>query len=195
MEEAEVKPSWQKGKLVVISGASAGVGKDTILKLFLQNNPAWENPPSATTRPPRAGEVDGIDYSFLDPKTFEENQSRGEFLEADFHAEHWYGTPKKPIIEALGAGKNVIVRKDVHGAVEIKKQIPEAIVIFIDAESPEVLESRIRSRQTETEEEIQRRLELAKREQAFKKHFDYVVINLHNRIQEALETIERIISE
>jgi guanylate kinase len=181
------------GKLVIISGASAGAGKDTIVKMFLQRHPDWENPPSTVTRPPRSGEIEGADYFFIDNDTFKSKMAADEFLETDFHADHWYGTLKKPIEDAMAAGKNVIVRKDVNGAVEIKQKMPKAIVIFIDVENPEVLESRIRGRQSETEEQIQRRLELAKKEQEFKKHFDYVVVNLHNRVQEAVEAVERIV--
>jgi guanylate kinase len=182
-----------RGKLVVISGASAGAGKDTILKMFLERHKDWENPPSTTTRPPRDGEVKGRDYFFVNTGVFKEKMKTGEFLETDFHADHWYGTLKSPIEESLANGRNVIVRKDVNGATEIKQKMPEAIVIFIDAESHEVLESRIRSRGTETEAQIRRRLELAKEEQQFKEHFDYVVVNFHNRAEEAVEAVERII--
>ena len=177
----------------MISGASAGAGKDTILKMFLKRHPQWQNPPSAVTRPPRVGEVEGVDYLFTSMNEFKNMKKAGDFLETDFHADHWYGTLEKPISDALVAGKNIIVRKDVNGATEIKRKMPEAVVIFIDVEGPHVLESRIRSRQTETEEQIQRRLRLAAKEQDFKKMFDYVVVNLHNRVQEAVETIERIV--
>jgi guanylate kinase len=185
--------SANSGKLVVISGASAGVGKDTIVKMFLARHPDWINPPSTVTRQRRTGETEGVDYFFVDTATFKSKMATNDFLETDFHAEHWYGTLEQPIKNALEAGQNVIVRKDVNGAAKIKQKMPEAIVIFIDVESPEVLESRIRGRQTETEEQIQHRLELAKKEQEFKRHFDYVVVNLHNRVQEAVETVERIV--
>lgn len=179
--------------MVVISGASAGAGKDTILRMFLERHPDWVNLPSLVTRPIRPTETNGVDYIFIDKETFQNKMTNGELLESDFHADHWYGTPKEPIEEALAAGKKIIVRKDVNGAVEIKKKIPEAIVIFIDVESHDVLESRIRARQTENEEQIQRRLELAKKEQEFKKKFDHVVVNFHNRAEEAVEAVERIV--
>jgi guanylate kinase len=178
------------GKLLIISGPSAGVGKDTILKMFLEKHPDWLCPPSMTTRTQRPGEISGIDYYFVNKKTFEKRMRNGDFLETDFHADHWYGTLRKPVEELLAAGEKVVLRKDVNGSIEIKKQIPEAIVVFLDAESPEVLESRIRSRSSETEEQIIARLELAKKEQELKKHFDHVVINPHNRAHEALATIE-----
>jgi guanylate kinase len=183
----------QRGKLVIISGASAGAGKDTILKMFLHRHPDWQNPPSTTTRAPRPGEVEGMDYYFIDEASFKEKLDKNDFLEADYHADNWYGTLKEPIESALSAHKSVIVRKDVNGAVQIKEKMPEAIVIFIDVESHDVLEYRIRARQSETEEQIQRRLTLAKKEQEFKKHFDHVVINLHNKLEDAVRTIERIV--
>jgi guanylate kinase len=192
MEAKKARLSDKRGRLVVISGVSAGAGKDTIIKIFLERHPDWQNPPSTVTRPPRPGEKEGVDYFFVDEAVFKKKAETGDFLETDFHADHWYGTLKKPIEEALAAGRNVIVRKDVNGATAIKKMMPEAVVIFIDVEGPEVLESRIRLRQTETEGQIRRRLKLAKREQEFKKHFDYVVVNLHNRVQEAIEAVERI---
>jgi guanylate kinase len=179
------------GKLLVISGPSAGVGKDTIVTMFLKKHPDWEKPPSTTTRPSRPGEVDGVDYYFVDNQTFQKKLKSGEFLEADFHANHWYGTLRKPVEELLAANHNVILRKDVNGSIEIKKQIPKAVVIFIDAENPKAMEHRIRSRSSESEDQILSRLELAKKEQQLKKHFDHIVINPHNRPEAALAIIEK----
>jgi guanylate kinase len=182
--------SVQKGRLVIISGASAGAGKDTLVSMFLKAHPDWQNPPSVTTRKPRRGETEGRNYYFLSEPEFKTKLRAGDFLETDFHAGHWYGTPKKPVEELLKAGKNVIVRKDVNGAVNIKKVIPDATVIFIDVEGHEVLERRLRERHTDTEKQIQYRLELAKKEQEFKERFDYVVVNVHNHPEDALKDIE-----
>ena len=174
------KVSAGKARLAVISGASAGVGKNTILKLFLKKHPDWENPPSTTTRKPRPGEKEGIDYHFVDQQTFESKKKAGEFLETDFHADNWYGTLKKPILELLAAHKNTIVIKDVNGALQIKNQIPETTVFFIDVDEPAELEARIRGRKTETEESIQRRLQLAKKEREFKRVIfrNFTIVNL-----------------
>ena len=185
------KVSARKGRLVIISGASAGAGKDTIVKLFLKRHPDWTNPPSTVTRPPRAGEIEGQDYYFVSTSAFEKKKANGEFLETDFHAGHWYGTLREPIADILRRGKNVIVRKDVNGAMEIKRKMPHAIVVFIDVESPQVLESRLRARQTDSEEQIQARLVLAEKEQEFKKHFDYVVVNVHNHPENAVSEVEQ----
>jgi guanylate kinase len=191
MKPKGAKSSAQRGRLVIISGASAGAGKDTLVEMFLKKHPDWQNPPSTTTRQPRPGETDGRNYYFLGEAEFKTKLAAGDFLEADFHTDNWYGTLKKPIEELLQSGKNVIVRKDVNGAVSIKKLIPAAAVIFIDVESHGVLERRLRERQTDTEEQIQHRLELARKEQEFKKHFDYVVVNVHNHPEDALKDIEK----
>lgn len=185
------KVSPKLGRLVVISGASAGAGKDTILKLFLQNHPDWHNPPSVTTRKPRPGEREGEDYYFVAKSIFEIRRKAGDFLETDYHAGNWYGTLKEPIDKILSTHQKAIVIKDVNGALEIKKKIPKATVIFIDVERPSVLEARIRGRKTESEAEIRRRLSLAKKEREFKKHFDHVVVNVQDRADEALSDIEK----
>lgn len=185
-----------KGKLVIISGPSAGVGKDTIVRMFLAKHPDWRNVPSLVTRPKRTSEIEGIDYYFVDEETFKSKKDAGEFLETDFHADHWYGTLRQPIEELIESGQNVILRKDVNGSIKIKKQIPKAIIIFIDAESHEVMELRIRNRSSETsetEEQILKRLDLAKKERELQVYFDHTVINPHNRPEEALAAIEKII--
>lgn len=183
----------QKGKLLVISGVSAGAGKDTIVRMFTDKHPDWRHPASVTTRQPRPGEVEGVDYYFVDKPTFENKIKQGDFLEADFHADHWYGTLKKPVMDLLSAGHSVILRKDVNGSMAIKKQIPTAITVFIDVENDEALESRIRGRNSETEQQIKSRLELAKKERELKKYFDYVVINPENQPEKALADVEKAV--
>lgn len=185
-----------RGKLVIISGPSAGVGKDTVVRNFLTKHPDWKNIPSLVTRPMRVGEVDGQDYHFVDNQTFEQKRLAGEFLETDFHADHWYGTLRQPILDELLKGHNVILRKDVNGSLKIKEQMPETILIYLDAESHDVLESRIRSRSietSETEQQILSRLELAKQEQKLRHHFDHVVINAHNQHDRTLAEVEKAV--
>lgn len=182
-----------KGKLLIISGLSAGVGKDTLLRMFLERHPDWYQPPSTTTRPLRPGEKDGKDMSSVTTEEFKKWQAQGKFLETDFHADHWYGTLRKPVEDLLSKGKNVVLRIDVNGTMQVKNQIPEAITVFIKAESHKVLETRIRARRSETEKQIQARLELAKRELKHEKHLDHMVINPHNRPKEALIELEKII--
>ncbi|MBI5906701.1 guanylate kinase [Candidatus Saccharibacteria bacterium] len=183
----------QKGKLLVISGVSAGAGKDTIVRMFIDKHPDWRHPASVTTRQSRPGEVEGVDYYFVDKPTFENKIKQGDFLETDFHADNWYGTLKKPVMDLLSAGHSVILRKDVNGSMAIKGVIPKAILVFLDVESSEVLESRIRARNSETEEQIQSRLALAKKEQELKRHFDYVVVNPENQPEKALADVEKAV--
>jgi guanylate kinase len=194
MGTKEIQPSTKRGRLVILSGVSAGAGKDTLLKMFLKKHPDWQNPPSATTRRPRPGETDGLDYYFMEELEFKDKSQAGDFLETDFHAGSWYGTLRKPIYDILESGRDVIVRKDVNGAISIKKLIPKTIVIFIDVENADILERRLRGRQADTEEQIQRRLELAKKEQEFKDHFDHIVVNVHNHPQNALTDIEKALN-
>lgn len=181
----------KKAKLLVISGPSAGAGKDTIVRMFLKRHPDWYQPPSITTRPLRPGEKEGKDMRSVTTEEFKKWQTEDKFLETDFHADHWYGTLKKPVGDLFSKGQNVVLRIDVNGSRQVKHQIPEAITVFIEAESPEALEARIRGRHSETEEQIQGRLELAKREQEHKKYFDYLIINPANHPEEALKGVEK----
>lgn len=181
------------GQLVVISGPSAGVGKDTLLKMFLEAHPDWIQPPSTTTRPPRTGEVAGKDYIFVSTEEFKTMQRQGRFLETDHHADHWYGTQSEPVKQALDNGRNVILRIDVNGGMAVKQKMPEAILIFITAESDSQLEDQIRARATNSDAYNQKRLQMAKKEMAFKDRYDHVVVNRPNKQAEALKDIETAI--
>jgi guanylate kinase len=180
----------QKGKLAIISGPSAGVGKDTLLKLFLDKHPDWHQPPSTTTRQPREGELAGKDMNFVSHEEFEKWQKEDKFLETDFHAGNWYGTLRQPVEEFLSSGLSVILRIDVNGALIVKKKMPEAILIFIAAENPEALEARIRGRGTEDQQHIKERLELAQKEMMLADKFDKVIINATGKQADALAEIE-----
>ena len=184
----------KKGKLLVISGLSAGVGKDTILKMFLEAHPDWEHPISTTTRQPRPGEQNGVQMNFVDKATFESWQKEGKFLESILvDNNQWYGTLRAPVEELLDRGKNVILRKDVRGALLIKEALPSAIIEFIDIESWEALEQRIRDRGTEDEPAIRRKLDLAKTELPYRKDFDSVIINPTGHPEKALKELEHIV--
>ena len=183
-----------RGKLVVISGPSAGVGKDTILKMFMQKHPDWVQPTSTTTREPRDGEVDGKDMTFVDKETFKQWQKDGTFIESiEVDNGNWYGTQREPVERALINGKNVILRIDVRGAMVLKQQRPEAVLIFITAENEEALEQRIRNRGAEDEEAIQRRLELAKSELPYAAKYDHIVTNPTGHPEQALADLEKSI--
>ena len=154
------------GRLVIISGPS-GAGKSTVVRALLQCCPLpLVLSVSATTRPPREGEADGEDYHFLGNDDFLQRQQQGLFLECMqvFGHGHWYGTLMQPVTTGLQAGDWVILEIDVEGAASVMDQLPEVITIFLHAGSTEELERRLRARDTDSEESIQRRLEVARAE-------------------------------
>ena len=179
-----------KGLLIVFSGPS-GSGKGTILHDVLEQNPSVMLSVSATTRSPREGEQDGVNYFFLSKNQFEQLIADGGMLEHACYCGNYYGTPRKPVEEALKNGKDVILEIEVQGALQIKQKFPECITVFILPPSMEVLESRLRRRQTEDEETIQKRLAKAKEELTFAKQYDYVVVN--GELKTAVDDMQAIL--
>ena len=163
------------GKLFVISGAS-GVGKGTVLSLMLQKRPDLRFSVSATTRPPRPGEVDGVHYYFIDKERFEEMISRGEFLEYDAHAANYYGTPRAQAEEKM-KNHHVLLDIEPNGARQVKEAAPEATLIFIMPPSVAELERRLRGRGDTPEDQILMRMERAVWEMEQRSWYDYVVTN------------------
>jgi guanylate kinase len=170
--------SPRPGKLIVISGPS-GAGKTTLVRRVFEECPDLVASVSATTRPPRPGERDGIDYHFLSPAEFERRRQAGEFLECFevFDRGTWYGTLAGEVTPSLEAGKSVVLEIDVQGAMEVAKRFPQAITIFVHPGSPDELERRLRGRGTDSEEAIHRRLEAASRELASADRYRYQVLN------------------
>ena len=176
-------------KLFVISGSS-GVGKGTVIKEFLNKHPEFRLSISCTTRGKREGEAHGVNYFFLSPDEFKECISKNEFLEwAEFSGNH-YGTKKAFVQNCLNNGENLILEIDTKGALNVKKIMPEAELIFIAPPSVEELEARLRGRHTETEEAIQKRLASIKLEIENSKHFDYKVVN--DTVENAVKELEKI---
>ena len=170
-----IKNSRKSGKLLVVSGPS-GVGKSTITNRLRTDHRFWISV-SVTTRSIRTGEVDGIDYIFVDENEFNQMIKDNQFLEwADF-AGSKYGTPKKAVDEALQNGKNVILEIELNGARQVRKNSKEAILIFIEPPSWEELTNRLINRGTESEQSTQARLDRAKEELLAAEEFDYVVVN------------------
>lgn len=163
-------------KLFVISGSS-GVGKGTVLKGFLQKNPNFMLSISCTTRKPREGEIDGVNYFFLSKEEFQNCIDNNKFLEWAEFAGNRYGTKRKYIKQCLEEGKDIILEIDTQGALQVKKQMPEAVLIFIAPPSIEALEARLRGRHTEDEATIQKRLNEVKVELERAKSFDKTIIN------------------
>lgn len=165
-------------RLTVIAGPTA-VGKGTVVSWILAHDSNVEVSVSATTRPPRPGEIDGVSYFFVTEQEFDRMIAEGELLEhALVHGTHRYGTPRKPVEVALAKGKQVILEIDVQGARQIKASLPTANLIFIAPPSWEELERRLTGRGTETAEQIAIRLASAESEMAAKDEFDHVVINI-----------------
>ncbi len=150
-----------------------------MVKQLFDRCPRLQASVSATTRPPRPGEVDGRDYHFLTPDEFARRREAGEFLECCevFGLGYWYGTLWSEVTSGLAAGKWVVLEIDVEGALAVLGRFPDAITIFIRPESWEELERRLRGRRTETEEAVLRRLEVARHELAFADRYKYQVVN------------------
>ena len=164
-----------KGKLVVISGAS-GVGKGTVLGIMMKKRKDLSFSVSATTRPPRPGEVDGVHYYFVTRERFEEMIRQDAFLEYDAHADNYYGTPRAQAEEKMEQGL-LLLDIEPMGAKQVKQAAPDAVLIFIMPPSRQELERRLRSRGDTSEEQMQLRLERAAWEMDQRAWYDYVVVN------------------
>ena len=166
-------------RLLIVSGPS-GVGKGTLLKrVFAESERPLVMSVSATTRKPRPGEVDGVHYHFLSEEDFEKRRRKGEFLECFevFGKGVWYGTLKQTVLDELAAGHWVVLEIDVEGANAVKAIYPDAMTIFIEPKSTEVLRERLTGRGTETEEAMQRRLAVALNEMKHAGEFEYRIVN------------------
>ena len=181
------------GKLVILSGPS-GAGKSTVVKELLSICPLpLQRSVSATTRQPRPGEQDGREYHFLSHSEFAGRRAHDEFLECKevFGRGDWYGTLNATVTAGLAAGKWVLLEIDVEGALAVLERYPDAITVFVHPGSPEELERRLRSRGTEAEASIQRRLEVARRELASRDQYRHTVIN--ETVSEAAREISEIL--
>ena len=183
--------SREEGKLLIISGPS-GAGKSTVLSLLADSPLPFQFSISATTRSPREGEVEGRDYFFLSNSQFAERRGNGDFLECKevFGRGDWYGTLRDQVATGLGQGKWVILEIDVEGAAAVLAQAPDATTIFLHPGSMEELETRLRNRATESEESIQRRLEVARVELKKVEQYQHQVVN--RQPEQAADEIVRI---
>jgi len=181
----------EKGLLIVLSGPS-GTGKGTVCKALLKKHPEIALSVSCTTRAPRAGEVHGTHYFFMDREDFEKRIAEGAFLEYANVFSNFYGTPRGFVEETLAQGKDVLLEIDVQGALQVKESAPDGVFIFLIPPSMEELEKRIRSRATETEEKIRERLGKANAEMSLMDKYDYVIVN--DEVDRVVEKIEAILT-
>lgn len=181
----------EKGVLVVLSGPS-GVGKGTVSQALLQAEPNLVLSVSATTRLPRNGETDGVSYYFVSREKFSRMIEGDEFLEWARVYDNFYGTPRLPVEETLARGKDVLLEIDVQGGLQVKSKLPEAVLIFLLPPSWKELEARLAGRGSESPEEVQKRLQWAKRELQSLSLYDYAVVN--ERVEKAVEQIRSIIT-
>ena len=174
------------GLLIVVSGPS-GAGKGTICSALREQFPNIQYSISMTTRDPRPGEVDGVNYYFADNARFEQLLAEDAFLEHAKVYDHYYGTPKKYVYQMLEEGKHVMLEIDIQGAMQVKKKYPQGVFIYIVLPSMDVLARRLRDRKTDTEEVIAGRLSKASDELQWIEQYDYLIVNdnLDSSIDEA----------
>ncbi|MCI6910322.1 MAG: guanylate kinase [Veillonellaceae bacterium] len=180
----------RKGLLILISGPS-GTGKGTVCDLLRQKHPEISYSISATTRQPRPGEQDGVNYYFYTKEKFREMIDQGQLLEWAEVYGNFYGTPKQKVLDRLDAGEDILLEIDTQGALNVMKVMPEGLFIFLLPPSLEELAARLKGRGTETEESLHRRLGAAVDEIKLATKYRYVVVN--DKVEDAEETIANII--
>jgi guanylate kinase len=183
----------RRGLLTVISGPS-GVGKDTVIKRLLELDPNLKYSVSYTTRPPRPGEVDGVDYRFVNREEFERLIREGALLEYATYDSHLYGTPIAPLNEARAAGYDIVLKIDVQGAEQVRKRAPDALRIFLAPPNMDELLRRRTERHSENPRDQTARQRIAQDEMELAPHFDHLVVNddLERAVQEVLAIIRRV---
>ncbi len=178
--------------LIILSG-TAGSGKDSVVRRMIERGVPFEFVANLTSRPPRPGEIDGRDYRFVSENAFKEMIRNDELLEHAVVYSQYKGIPKRPVRDALAAGKDVLLRIDIQGAATVRRQYPEAVSIFLTASSLEELKRRLIGRGTDSPDQVEIRLRTASEEMRRIPEFDYLVINADGRLEDTVETIVSII--
>lgn len=185
-----MKDKREKGILIVISGFS-GAGKGTLVKALVDRYEDYALSVSMTTRAPRPGEREGVEYFFTDREHFEDTIERSGLVEYAVYCGNYYGTPRAYVEEQLAAGKNVILEIEIQGALKVKEKFPETLLIFLTPPSAEELKRRLEGRGTETAEAIARRLARAAEESEGVEAYDYIVTN--DKLEECVEEVQRLV--
>ena len=192
MEQCNLYTFEPQPLLIIISGPS-GVGKDSLIQRLKERGCTLHFVVTATDRPPRPGEVHGVDYFFLTAAEFLRMEGEGELLEhAIVYGQH-KGVPKQHVREALASGKDVIMRVDVQGAATIRRLVPGAVLIFLATSSEEELVQRLRARGGDPPEQLQKRIATAREEMKRLPEFDYVVVNRDGELDQAVDDVVAII--
>lgn len=192
MYDSEFFPIQAEPLLIVISGPS-GVGKDTVLQRMKERNLPFHFVVTATTRPPRVAEVEGVDYFFVSQDEFARMIDEDELLEYAIVYTDYKGIPKSQVRQALASGKDVIMRIDVQGAETIRKLCPEALLIFLTTQNQEELVNRLHERRTESDDGLSLRIATARQELKRIEEFDYVVVNRAEQLDTTVDIIVSII--
>ncbi len=179
-----------KGILIVLSGFS-GAGKGTLVKKLLETYDNYALSVSMTTRAPREGEQDGVHYFFSTKEQFEERIRENGFIEYAQYCGNYYGTPKAYVEEQLAAGRDVILEIEIQGALQIKEIFPDSLLLFVTPPTAAELERRLKSRGTETEEVIAKRLARASEESEGIEAYDYIVVN--DNLETCVEQLHQIV--
>jgi guanylate kinase len=182
----------KRGLLIVISGPS-GVGKDTLIKRLLELDRNLRYSVSCTTRPPRPGEVDGVDYSFVSPGRFQQLIDEGAFLEYATYNGNLYGTLAERAERARADGHDIVLKIEVQGAEQVRKRVPDAVFIFVAPPSTQELARRQEARNSESSEDMALRRKIAAQEMELAKHYDHVVVN--DELERAVAVVLAIIQK
>jgi guanylate kinase len=178
-------------RVFVITGPS-GVGKGTLIRALMEQLPELELSISATTRPPRPGEEDGVDYYFLSPEDFQRRVDAGEFVEHADYAGRSYGTLRSELERRMEQGAAVVLEIEVEGARQVRRSVPDAVQVFIAPPSLDALRTRLIGRGTDKSEEVERRLRVAEHELQAQPEFEHVVTN--DRLEDALDRLTEVVA-
>ncbi len=179
--------------LIILSGPS-GAGKDALLNRMRELALPYDYVVTSTTRPPRAGEKDGVEYNFVSESGFQEMLQRGDLIESAKVYGYWYGVPKHEVKQGLDAGKDLVLKIDVQGAATIRNLLPGAVLVFLTLPSLEEYERRLRQRKTETDTDLKVRLGKVNEELRSMLIFDYVVVNHEDQLDAAVDQIKAIVT-